>query len=84
LLVPYTIKATAAPPASTEDNVCSSESGDQQQQQQTEAATMLLITNLLEQLVSLQDLDEVLILVRSHRVLHQVPAPHFSDCPALC
>jgi hypothetical protein len=35
---------------------------------------MTLIARLLEQLVSLQDLDDVLILVRSHRVLHQLMA----------
>lgn len=75
LLVPYTIKATAAPPSSTEVDAVADEAGDEQQQQKKEAATMLLITQLLEQLVSLQDLDQVLILVRSHRVLHQVTTP---------
>ena len=57
------------------------DAADQQQQQKTEAANTLLITQLLEQLVSLQDLDEALILVRSHRVLHQVGTPlvsHFN------
>ena len=54
------------------------DAADQQQQQKTEAANTLLITKLLEQLVSLQDLDEVLILVRSHRVLHQVGKPLIS------
>ena len=78
LLVPYTIKATAAAPSATEAGVAVHDAADQQQQQKTEAANTLLITKLLEQLVSLQDLDEVLILVRSHRVLHQVGMPLIS------
>jgi hypothetical protein len=78
--VPYTIKATAAPPSPTEPVDDAAE--QQQQQQKTEAANMLLITKLLEQLVSLQDLDEVLILVRSHRVLHQVGTPLISHVSA--
>ncbi len=83
LLVPYTIKATAAPPSPTEPGVVADDAAEQQQQQQkTEAANMLLITKLLEQLVSLQDLDEVLILVRSHRVLHQVGTPLISHVNA--
>ena len=77
--MPYTIKATAAAPSATEAGVAVDDAADQQQQQQkTEAANTLLITKLLEQLVSLQDLDEVLILVRSHRVLHQVGMPLIS------
>ena len=74
LLVPYTIKASASVSlaASTADNVAADDAAAQQQLQQVEAANMQLITQLLEQLVSLQDLDEVLILIRSHRVLHQV------------
>lgn len=78
LLVPYTIKATAAAPSATEAGVAVDDAADQQQQQKTEAANTLLITKLLEQLVSLQDLDEVLILVRSHRMLHQVGMPLIS------
>jgi hypothetical protein len=83
-LVPYTIKATAASTLTSGDDVSASEAGDLQQQQETEAATMQLIANLLEQLLTLQELDEVLILVRSHRVLHQVWSPRIQTLALLC